>query len=159
MRPMGSQAVLEKRREQAVAMLEKDMQPVDVARALGVDRRSVRRWKSAYKTSGVGAIKAKPVPGRPMKMARRELGWLASTLLKGARAAGYANDLWTCPRIARVIESHCRVKYDQSGVWRLLRGMGWSPQKPERRAIERDERRIRAWLREEWPRIKKKPED
>jgi transposase len=142
-----------------MALLAGKHQPVEVARMLGVDRRSVRRWKSAYRFGGYTAIKARPVSGRPMKLGRQTLGWLAGKLLKGARAAGYANDLWTCPRIARVIEAHCHVKYEQSGVWRLMRGMGWSPQKPERRAMEANNRLIRRWLKHEWPRIKKKPAD
>lgn len=159
MRPIGSQVALERRREQAIVLLAGKRQPVEVARMLGVDRRSVRRWKAAFRFGGSSAIQAKPVAGRPMKLGRQMLGWLAGTLLKGARAAGYANDLWTCPRIACVIESHCHVRYDQSGVWRLMRGMGWSPQKPERRAMECSNRRIRRWLKHEWPRIKKKPAD
>ena len=159
MRPSGSSEELEHRRERAMVLLAGKRQPVEVARILGVDRRSVRRWKATYRIGGLSAIRAKPSPGRPMKLARRSLGWLADTLLKGALAAGFSNDLWTCPRVARVIESHCGVRYEQSGVWRLMRGMGWSPQKPERRPIECNNRLIRRWLKHEWPRIKKKAAD
>ena len=159
MRPSGSPDELEHRRERAMALLAHRHPPVDVARMLGVDRRSVRRWKATYRVGGGAAIKAKPASGRPMKLGRRLLGWLADTLLKGAMAAGFPNDLWTCPRVARVIEAQCGVRYDPSGVWRLLRGMGWSPQKPERRALECNNRLIRRWLKHEWPRIKKKPAD
>jgi len=159
MRPEGSQAELERRRERAMALLAGKHQPVEVARMLGVDRRSVRRWNASYRYGGMRAIRAKSVSGRPMKIGRKALGWLADTLLKGAMASGYSNDLWTCPRIARIIEVRYGVKYDQSGVWRLMRGMGWSPQKPERRPIECNNRLIRRWLKYEWPRIKKKPAD
>jgi len=159
MRPEGSQAELERRRERAMALLAGKHPPVEVARMLGVDRRSVRRWNASCRRDGMRAIRAKPISGRPMKIGLKAFGWLAETLLKGAMASGYSNDLWTCPRIARVIEGRYGVKYDQSGVWRLMRGMGWSPQKPERRPIEANNRLIRRWLKYEWPRIKKKPAD
>jgi transposase len=82
---------------------------------------------------------------------------LKATLLRGPRAAGFRTDLWTLSRVAQVIESHYGVKYHPGHVWRILRNMGWSPQKPERRARERDEEAIERWREEEWPRIEKKP--
>jgi transposase len=87
----------------------------------------------------------------------QSLKWLERDLLEGARAAGFPTDLWTCPRIAELIQSRFGVHYEVSGVWRLLRALGWTPQKPERRAVERKEREIQRWIKKEWPRIKKKP--
>ena len=78
-------------------------------------------------------------------------------MLKGAQGAGFPTDLWTCPRITKLIRSRFGVHYEVSGVWRLLRALDWSPQKPERRAVERNEREIQRWVKKEWPRIKKKP--
>ena len=77
-------------------------------------------------------------------------------LLRGARAHGHATDLWTTARVARVIFREFRVRYHRAHVGRLLHGLGWSVQKPERRALERNEERIEHWKREIWPRIKKK---
>jgi transposase len=78
-------------------------------------------------------------------------------LLKGAKAAGFPTDLWTCPRVAQLIRESFSVTYHVDHVGRLLRDLGWSPQKPQRRAVERDEAEIQRWVKEEWPRVKKKP--
>ena len=76
-------------------------------------------------------------------------------MLKGARAHGYRTELWTLRRVAEVIRRRFGAQYDPSGVWHVLRNMGWSCQKPERRARERDEERIGRWRKQDWPRIKK----
>ena len=126
------------------------------ARMLGVDRRSVRRWKAAVRKKGLSAIEAKPAPGRPPKLNARQRRQLEQALLKGAKAAGFDNDLWTCPRVAQYIGRRFGVDYHVDHMGRLLRSLGWSPQKPQRRAAERDEQRIQRWVKEDWPRIKKK---
>jgi len=77
-------------------------------------------------------------------------------LLKGALAAGYSTDLWTLERIGRVIEQQYHVTYHPAHVWKLMRSLGWSCQKPERRALQRDERAIAHWKRYRWPHIKKR---
>jgi transposase len=156
MRPKGSASELERRRQRAIALLDKGHAPVDVARMLGVDRRSVRRWKAAYRKRGEKGIEARPTPGRPSKLDRRQRTRLERVLLKGARAAGYESDLWTCPRIAELIAEQFGVTYHPDHIGRLLRSLGWSPQRPQRRAAERNEARIQGWIREDWPRIKKK---
>ena len=156
MRPKGSAGELERRRQRAIVLLEGGQAPVDVARMLGVDRRSVRRWKAAHRKGGAKGIEARPTPGRPPKLDSRQRAQLERLLLKGARAAGYESDLWTCPRIAEVISEHFGVVYHRDHIGRLLRSLGWSPQRPQRRAAERDEERIQGWVRQDWPRIKKK---
>jgi transposase len=155
MRPPGSPEQLERRRKQALRLLQRGYPPVEVARRVGVDRRSVRRWNAAYRKHGRQGIEAKPAPGRPRKLDARALRQLERLLLAGAQAAGFPTDLWTCPRIARLIAQRWGVRYQASGVWRLLRSLGWSAQKPERRAVERNEREIRRWVQKQWPRIKK----
>lgn len=157
MRPEGSPEELERRRLRALALLEEGLQPVVVAQRLGVDRRSVRRWKAAARRGGAQALAARPAPGRPPKLERRRLPRLEKLLLGGAPAAGFANDLWTCPRIARLIEREFGVRYHADHVGRLLRSLGWTPQRPARRARERDEAQIQRWIKVQWPRIKKKP--
>ena len=157
MRPHGSPAQLERRRLQALGLLQQGLAPVDVARRLGVDRRSVRRWKAAARHGGPARLKAIPATGRPPKLDGRARQRLARHLLRGAQAAGFPTDLWTCPRVATLIHREFGVRYHVDHVGRLLRALGWSPQKPERRARERDEPAIRRWLRTEWPRIKKNP--
>ena len=85
------------------------------------------------------------------------MAFLERELLKGAQRAGFPTDLWTCPRVVQLIRARFGVHYEVSGVWRLLRSLSWTPQKPERRAVECNEREIQRWIRKEWPRIKKKP--
>ena len=159
MRPFGSPMVLEQRRLQAISLLDKGLAPVEVSRKIGVDRRSVRRWKAAYRHRGAQALKARPSPGRPAKLTANQRKRLERHLLKGPQAAGFSTDLWTCPRIMALIRNEFKVSYHVDHVGRLLHSLGWSPQKPERRAVERDEEVIRKWVRYTWPRIKKKPSD
>jgi transposase len=77
-------------------------------------------------------------------------------LLKGPRAAGYATELWTLKRIAQLIQKYFDIRYHPNHLWRLLRRLGWSCQKPERRALERNEAVIAHWKRYRWPHIKKR---
>ncbi len=117
----------------------------------------MRRWKAAVRQRGPDALRARPAPGRPPRLspAQKEQleGWL-----QGARAHGFASDLWTCPRVAQLIVHRLGVFYHVDHIGRLLHALGWSPQKPQRRAAERDEERIQTWLKQDWPRIKKKPD-
>lgn len=157
MRPHGSPEFLEQRRRRAVDLLEEGWAPCEVARKLGVDRRSVRRWRASHEAHGTEGLAAKPVPGRPSKLSQSKRAKLEGILLQGARAAGYPTNLWTCARVAELIRRRFRVRYHPHHVARLLRAMGFSPQKPERRARERNEDEIQRWVKEEWPRVKKTP--
>jgi transposase len=78
-------------------------------------------------------------------------------LRQGARAQGCRNELWTLARIATVIDRHFGITYCPSGVWHLLQRLGWSPQKPAKRARERDEEAIATWPKAQWPALKKSP--
>lgn len=157
MRPKGSPEELERRRFRAVRLLKDGYQPVEVAQMVGVDRRSVRRWKAAQKAKGIAALKAVPTPGRPSKLEPSHKKILRQTLLKGASKSGFSTDLWTCPRVGKFIRKHFGIRYHVDHICRLLRSLGFSPQKPERRAIERNEAAIRRWVSQDFPRIKKKP--
>lgn len=155
MRPHGSPEELEHRRRRAMELLNEGYLPVEVARMVGVDRRSVRRWKAAYHRKGNKGIEAKPAPGRPPKLHEKAKKRLERELLKGAKAAGFPTDLWTCPRVAELIAMRFEIQYHVDHIGRLLRSLGWSPQKPQRRAKERNEKEIQRWMKHEWPRIKK----
>lgn len=156
MRPHGSPQELQERRTHAISLLKEGYQPVDVAHIVGVDRRSVRRWNSAYKKKGQKGIEANPASGRPPKLNTRDKKKLEKALLKGAMAVGFTTELWTCPRVAKLIEKLFGVNYHAHHVSKLLHSLGWTPQKPQRIAKERDEKEIKRWIKEEWPRIKKK---
>lgn len=129
----------------------------EVARLVKAVPSSVFRWKQDLEEGGLEALRAKPHPGRPARLTAEQKQELEEILLRGAEAAGYATDLWTLSRVAKVIEGRFGVTYHPGHVWHILRGMGWSCQKPERRARERDEEAIALWRKEEWPRAKKKP--
>lgn len=156
MRPHGTKQELEARRMRAVALLERGMGVCDVARAVGVRSGSVSRWKTAYERGGKEALKAKPHPGGKPRMTVEQKQELLGLLAKGPRAHGYKTELWTLQRVADVIRKQYRIAYHPSQVWRILREQGWSCQKPERRARERDEDAVARWRREDWPRIKKR---
>ena len=156
--PSGSPIQLEQRRQQAVLLFEQGFTPVDIARRLGVERRSVRRWKAAFLKQGPAGIKAKPASGRPSHLDTKKKNRLERILMRGAIHAGYPTDLWTCSRVAEVIRQIFEVAYHVRYLPRLLRSMGWTPQKPERRARERDEKAILHWIKVDWPHIKKKPD-
>lgn len=159
MRPKGSAAALEQRRRVAIALLEQGMKPAQVARAVGTSRASVTRWRQAYQAGGWKAVAAKPHPGKGLRLTVAQRRRLARLLLQGARKHGYGTDLWTLARVAEVIAVNFGVEYHPGHVWYVLRSMRWSSQKPQRRARERDEEAIARWRREDWPRIKKRPND
>lgn len=124
---------------------------------LSVSPAAVSQWKKIYQRAGPEGLKAKPHPGAKPKLTTRQRQKLGRLLLQGPLAHGYTTDLWTLKRIAEVIEEHFGVRYDPSGVWHVLNGIGWSCQKPERRARERDDAAIARWRPQDWPRIKKRP--
>ena len=156
MRPKGSPSELAARRLRAAKLLARGEKPSVVARAVGCSPSSVTRWKEAIRKRGVEGLKAKPHKGPKPRLSQGQKKKLAKILLRGAAASGYATDLWTCPRVAEVIEERFGTRYHPYHVWRVLRSMGWSCQKPERRARERDEEAIRCWRNERWPHIKKR---
>jgi len=157
MRPTGTPEELERRRVRALVLLGQGKMPGEVAKLVGVDRRSVRRWKAAIREDGEKGLRARPASGRPPKLLAKDKRQLEALLLKGPLAAGFGTDLWTCPRVAELIEQRFAVQYHVDHIGRLLHDLGWSPQKPTRRAIERDEEGIRGWVREDWERVKKTP--
>ena len=157
MRPKGSADVLEDRRRRALALLKRRLSLNEVARKLGCAASSVMRWRNAFRHRGPAALKVRPAPGRPPKLTARQQQRLVTALLKGAMAHGYRTELWTTARIAEVIEKTFGIQYHRDHVGRLMHKLGWSHQKPEPRALERDEERIAQWKRRVWPRVKKTP--
>jgi transposase len=154
MRPKGSSAELERRRHDAVAMLKQGVSATAVAKALKVSLVSVGRWRKAAR-DGAEALAAKPHPGRPLKLGVPDRRRLLDLLRRGPVAHGFATELWTLGRVAEVIEDRFGVSYHVSQVWRILRSLDWSAQKPQCKARERDEAAIERWRRRDWPRIKK----
>jgi transposase len=157
MRPQGTAQQLERRRRQAIRLLKAGKNLSAVARALSASVSSVFRWYQTYRTEGRRGLRPRPTPGRAPKLSDSQKRKLVKVLLKGPLAAGYRTELWTLQRVAEVIDRQFGIRYHPCHVWKLLMGLGWSCQKPERRALQRDDRAIERWKREEWPRLKKTP--
>jgi transposase len=129
----------------------------EVARALKASLSSVVRWQQAYRRGRDRALRPRPTPGRPPLLSPVQREELRHVLVQGAQASGYTTELWTLKRIAKLIHRRYGVRYSLVGVWKLLRhGLRWSPQKPERRARQRDDAAIERWKRVTWPHIKKR---
>ena len=122
---------------------------------LGVSRISVSKWKRQLEAEGVKGLKARSSGGRPAKLSDEQQQDLVNVLSQGALAAGYATERWTLKRVHQVIKREYRVHYHPKYLNRLLRQLGWTPQLPLDQASERDEALIAAWLKRDWPRIKK----
>ena len=159
MRPHETQEELEKRRWCAIRLLKGSKTTLSaVAGSVGASKSSVFRWYQEYQKGGSKALRSKVIPGRPPKLSQAEKNRLAELLLSGPLAAGYRTDLWTLKRIAQTIHKHFGTQYHPNHVWRLLQGMGWSCQKPERRALQRNQKEVVRWRVYRWPRIKKSRE-
>jgi len=156
-RPKGPAELLEDRRWRALALLDEGQSLNEVGRQIHCEASSVMRWRDARQRGGDSALKVGASPGRPPKLSARDRRRLIRLLLQGAMAQHYATDLWTTTRIAEVIKREFGVIYHRDHVGRLLHRLDWTHQKPERRAIERDDDEIERWKDEEWPRVKKKP--
>ena len=157
MRPCGSAKQLEKRRWKAMELLEEGRSLNEAGRRLGCAPISVKRWRDARAKRGDAGLQPRTVPGRPSKLTTRQKRRLVKILLRGAIKNGYRTEIWTTARIAEIIARNFGASYHRDHIGRLMKSLGFSWQKPQKRAMERDEARIEQWKREEWPRIKKTP--
>jgi transposase len=157
MRSKGSASELEARRRLAVQRVDEGWQQKDVAAFLGVSLKAVGNWVAAYRATGDEGLKGKPHPGPKPKLSVRQeraaLSWLAGS----PRAFGYKTELWTTRRLAEVIERRYKVRFNSNYLAEWLTKRGYSPQKPETKAVERDDPAVARWAAEDWPRIKKSP--
>ena len=156
-RPEGSARQLEARRTKAVALVKQGHSYQDVARMVQSSISSLVRWMQSFRRNGKAGLKSRPTPGRPPQMTGGQKRELIGLLKKGARAAGYATEMWTTRRVAEQIRRRWGIDYHPGHVWKILMALGWSCQKPERRAIQRDPKQIREWKQRQWPRVKKSP--
>lgn len=157
MRPEGSAQQLQARRTRAVALLKQGCSYQAVAALVQSSISSLVRWMQSFRRSGKAGLKPRPTPGRPPRMQCPQQQELVALLKRGARAAGYPTELWTSRRVAEQIRRQWGIAYHPGHVWKILVGLGWSCQKPERRALQRNPRKIREWKQRDWPRIKKSP--
>lgn len=123
----------------------------DIAAALDVSEETVSRWLARAHAGGAEALRARPRPGHPPKLAPAQKRLIPEFLWHGAEAYGFRGEVWTCARIARVLEEEFGVRYHKDHVGRLLRELRWTPQVPIQRAIQRDEEAIQRWRDAVWP--------
>jgi len=131
------QSELEARRIEGGKLLRRGIRPAEVARRLAVSRTSVMRWERALAAGGQRSLRSAPRTGRPALLSTYDEKRLIAALKAGALAQGYSTDLWTLARVGRLIETLIGRRYSESGVWRLLRRLGFSGQRPSERATQR----------------------
>jgi transposase len=145
----------EQLRLRAAGLFARQVPQAQIARELGTSPKNVSRWYRRWQQGGEDALRSRGATGPSPRVSAEQLAEVERVLLAGARASGFGADLWTLPRVAQVIERLTGVAHHPGHVWRLLRQLGWSVQRPARRAIERDGEAVAQWVKQEWPRIKK----
>jgi transposase len=156
-KPLSSQATnwREGRRLRAFELKERGWKQSEIAEALGVSEGAVSQWMKRATEEGAEALRHKPPPGAPSRLSDDERAKLPKLLTKGAQAHGFKGELWTCERVAIVIRKEFGVSYQPAHVSRVVRALGLSLQKPQRRAEQRDEEDIDNWKEKKWPSLKK----
>jgi transposase len=144
------------RRLQALHLKQQGWRQRDIASALSATEVSVSRWLARARQGGPEALLARPAPGRPPKLSPQQKRLIPEFLWHGAEAYGFRGQVWTCARIALVIEEEFGVRYHKDHVGRLLKELQWTPQVPIKRAIQRDEQAIERWRAEVWPELRRR---
>jgi transposase len=149
---------LQARRLRAAELFAAGVRQVEVARQLKVSAQAVSVWHARWQHGGTEALRSRGPSGPAPRLSDEQLATVEHALLEGATANGFAGELWTLERVALVIERLTGVRHHPAHVWALLRHrLGWSVQRPKRRATERDAVAIDRWVKERWPRILQTP--
>ncbi|MEM6282415.1 MAG: IS630 family transposase [Chloroflexota bacterium] len=145
----------EGRRIRAWELYQQGWKQSDIAEALGVANSSVSRWLKRAKAEGLSGLKRRPGGGPKKRLTDDQLAQLPGLLEQGAEAYGFRGDVWNRPRVAEAIYQTFGVRYTPTHVGRLLKQMGWTYQKPQQRAAQRDEAAIEQWRTAGVERLKK----
>jgi transposase len=143
------------RRFQALRLVRRGWKPRDIAEALGVSEGAVSQWLAQVRDRGPLGLRSRSHTGHP-KLRPEQIRLIPDFLWHGAEAYGFRGELWTCGRLVKVIERELGVRYNRHHVSRMLKGLGWTPQIPITRAIQRDEEDIARWRTDVWPELKKR---
>src|SRR3954467_9812964 len=147
---------LEWRRYRALYLKQRGWIQRDIAEALDVSEVVLSGWLARARDGGPESLRARPAPGRPPRLSPAQKRSIPGLLWHGPEAYGFRGQVWTCARVARVIEEEFGVRYHKDHVSRLLRELKWTPQVPIRRAIQRDEGAIQRWRDEVWPDLQRR---
>jgi transposase len=145
----------ERRRLAAAEDLLAGMNQRKVAKKYDVNPSSICRWNQMLREHGTEGLHRRKAPGNPCKLSHEQQDELRDILLTGAAAYGYPTDLWTLRRVAEVINEEFDIIYNFHSLGDVLHRMGFSPQKPKRRATERNEKAITTWLADHWSKAQK----
>jgi transposase len=147
---------LEARRRRGMRMLARGVTQAEVSRACEVTRQTVWCWAQLLKEDPQ-AWRSRTL-GRPGAMSAAERGKLGKMLIAGAVANGFPTELWTLARIGKLIKREFGHAFSTVHVWRIIRELGFSNQRPTGRALQRDEEAIQSWKTKRWPALKKTPD-
>ena len=131
------------------------MSKAEISRHLGVSRATVGEWARIIETKGIRGLRKRKATGSVSKLSNSQKEKLKTKLDRGALASGFPTDRWTLERVQKLIKKEFDVIYHPNYLNRLLRRLGFSPQKPLPQAIEQEKELVEAWLQGDWPRIKK----
>lgn len=152
---MRSFSMGEWRRFQALRLNGQGWKHRDIAQALDVTPGAISQWLTAARRDGPDVLRSRPPQGRTPRLTAEQMRVIPDFLWHGAEAYGFRGDVWTCRRVAEVLAEELNVHYSRSQVSRLLKALGWTPQIPLTRAIQRDEGSIERWRIEAWPKIRR----
>ena len=156
MRKKGTRQEWDRVRNIAANMFDQGCKAVEIAKFLEVDDQTIRAWLRKYRTSGREALVSRKPPGRPARLDDAQRQRLAELLIKTPKECGFDKYLWTQQLIADLIEREFQVKYHHDHIGVILKDIGYSHQKPQRRAREHDPAKVAAWRQEVWPDLLKK---
>lgn len=145
----------EKRRLKAAKLFKKGVSQAEVARRFGVSTPAVHYWYAAYQTGGIAALRSKGPTGFSSKLTPEKRQLFKKAVLKGPLSHGYETNLWTLPRLSAVMKKVAGVKFSEVWTWNIMRDLGFTPQKPQVKAIQRDEAAIAGWCEKTLPGLKK----
>jgi transposase len=151
-----SRSVQQWRRLRAVELKEQGWSQRQIAEVLDVAEETVSRWLARARAGGADALRARPTPGRPPQLSSDQRRLIPEFLSHGPQAYGFRGQVWTCARVAAVIQEEFGVRYHKDHVRRLLKALHWTPQMPIRRAVQRDEAAIARWRQETWPQLRRR---
>lgn len=146
----------EERRKRAWVLYQSGWKQKDIAEALGVTQGAISQWIKRGRAGGEEGLLEQPKSGAPVRLSADDRQKLPDMLARGAESFGFRGELWTCARVGKLIESEFGVRYHPAHVSRILKDLGWTPQKPMRRAKQRKEAEIQHWKDVRWPALKKR---
>ncbi|MBF0434189.1 MAG: transposase, partial [Magnetococcales bacterium] len=145
---------LEEIRIRAVRRVEAGESPETVIQALGFHRSCIYEWIAKYREGGIDALRAKLAPGKTPKLNGKHMKWLYTSIVgKNPLQLRFPFALWTRSMVRELIRRELGIALSECQVGRLLHKLGLSPQKPVRKAWQRNDVWVDRWRREEFPAI------